>query len=338
MTKMNKNDILNKLQELNLNKEDYIIICGASLVLQDIIETTNDIDLACTKIVFDSINWDYDNTLKDVLKVNGLFSISPTFYDPDKIVIIDGYKCMNIEKCYDVKKMLNRPKDKKIIEKLDLLLSKNDNYRYEKKLINNGYKLIAGVDEVGRGPLVGPVVTAAVILPLNYHLEGLTDSKKLTEKKREEYYKIIMRDAIAVSIGIKNADVIDRVNIYEATKLAMYEAINNLEVKPDFVLIDAMKLELDTPHLSIIKGDFKSESIAAASVIAKVTRDSMMYELGKKFPEYGFEKHKGYPTKEHIENVKKYGLLDNYRFTFSPISDLIKQGGKYEKEVRKTNI
>ena len=182
MTKMNKNDILNALQGLDLNKEDYIIICGASLVLQDIIETTNDIDLACTNLVFDSISWDFDDTLNDVLKVNGLFSISPTFYDSDKIVIIDGYKCMNIEKCYDVKKLLNRPKDKKIIEKLDLLLAKNDNLRYEKALYEKGISLIAGVDEVGRGPLVGPVVTAAVILPKGYKLKGLTDSKKLSEK------------------------------------------------------------------------------------------------------------------------------------------------------------
>ena len=214
-----------------------------------------------------------------------------------------------------------------------------DNLKYEKELNKKGITLIAGVDEVGRGPLVGPVVTAAVILPEGYFLKGLTDSKKLTEKKRNEFYKIIMRDAIAVSIGIKDNRVIDEVNIYEATKLAMYEAISKLSTKPEHVLIDAMKLEkLDIPSTSIIKGDLKSESIAAASIIAKVTRDSMMYELSEKFPEYGFDKHKGYPTKEHIENVKKYGLLDNYRFTFSPISDLIKQGGNFEEEIRKTNI
>jgi len=214
-----------------------------------------------------------------------------------------------------------------------------DNLKYEKELYEKGITLIAGVDEVGRGPLIGPVVTAAVILPKGYKLKGLTDSKKLTEEKRNEFYKIIMEDAIAVSIGIKDNKVIDEVNIYEATKLAMYEAIGKLSVKPEHVLIDAMKLEnLNIPSTSIIKGDLKSQTIAAASVIAKVTRDSMMYELGAKFPEYGFEKHKGYPTKEHIENVKKFGLLDNYRFTFHPISDLIKQGGNYEEEIRKTNI
>lgn len=213
-----------------------------------------------------------------------------------------------------------------------------DNLSYEKELYAKGITLIAGVDEVGRGPLVGPVVTAAVILPVNYHLEGLTDSKKLTEKKRNEFYKIIMQDAISVAVGIKDNKVIDEVNIYEATKLAMYEAINKLDVKPEHVLIDAMKLDkLEMPSTSIIKGDLKSESIAAASVIAKVTRDSMMYELDLEYPEYGFKNHKGYPTKSHIENVKQYGLLDNYRFTFSPISDLIKQGGNFERNIRKTH-
>ena len=209
---------------------------------------------------------------------------------------------------------------------------------YENELYKQGITLIAGVDEVGRGPLVGPVVTAAVILPIGYTYPGITDSKKLSEKKRNELYKIIKRDAISIGIGIKSAKVIDEVNIYEATKLAMYEAISKLNPVPEHVLIDAMPLDLIIPSTSIIKGDAKSECIAAASIIAKVTRDSMMYELGEKFPEYGFGKHKGYPTKEHIENVKKYGVLDNYRFTFKPISDLIKKGGKIEGQIRKTNI
>ena len=206
---------------------------------------------------------------------------------------------------------------KKVIETVDLL-------SYENNLYKSGINYIAGVDEVGRGPLVGPVVAAAVILPKGYKLEGLTDSKKLSEKKRNTFYDIIMKDAIAIGVGIKSNKVIDEVNIYEATKLAMKDAINNLSVKPEHVLIDAMPLELDIPTTSIIKGDALSESIAAASVIAKVTRDRMMYELDKEYPEYGFAKHKGYPTKEHIKNVKQYGLLDNYRFTFKPISVLIK--------------
>lgn len=201
----------------------------------------------------------------------------------------------------------------------------NDLYDYEKKLISDGIKLIAGVDEVGRGPLIGPVVTAAVILPINYKLDGLNDSKKLSEKKRDYFYDIIMRDAISIGIGIKNEKIIDKVNIYEATKLAMYEAINNLNVKPEHVLIDAMPLELDIPNTSIIKGDAKSLSIAAASVIAKVTRDRMMYELDKKYPMYGFGKHKGYPTKAHIEALNKYGIIDGYRKTYGPVKDYLEK-------------
>ena len=203
-----------------------------------------------------------------------------------------------------------------------------DLYEYERNLIKQGIKLIAGVDEVGRGPLVGPVVTAAVILPVNYKLEGLTDSKKLTPKKRDKFFDIIMQDAISVSIGMKDNNVIDEVNIYEATKLAMMEAINNLNVKPEHVLIDAMPLELDIPHTSIIKGDAKSLSIAAASVIAKVTRDRMMDELDKKYPMYNFKKNKGYPTKEHIEAINKYGIIDGYRKTYGPVKEVIEKKNK----------
>ena len=199
----------------------------------------------------------------------------------------------------------------------------DDLYSYERELINEGITLIAGVDEVGRGPLVGPVVTAAVILPVNYKLDGLTDSKKLTEKKRDKFYDIIMHDAISVSIGMKDNKVIDEVNIYEATKLAMTEAINKLSVKPEHVLIDAMPLDIDIPHTSIIKGDAKSLSIAAASVIAKVTRDRMMYEMDKKYPMYNYKKNKGYPTKEHVEAINKYGIIDEYRKTYGPVRDYL---------------
>ena len=204
----------------------------------------------------------------------------------------------------------------------------DDLYSYERELINQGITLIAGVDEVGRGPLVGPVVTSAVILPLNYKLEGLTDSKKLTEKKRDKFYDIIMHDAISVGIGIIDAKVIDEVNIYEATKLAMKEAIDKLGVKPEHVLIDAMPLDIDIPHTSIIKGDAKSLSIAAASVIAKVTRDRMMYELDKKYPMYNYKKNKGYPTKEHIEMINKYGLIDGYRLTYGPVKEYLEKNIK----------
>ena len=200
-----------------------------------------------------------------------------------------------------------------------------DLYQYERELIQKGINLIAGVDEVGRGPLVGPVVTAAVILPVNYQLEGLTDSKKLSEKKREKFYDVIMHDAIAVSIGMKDAEIIDEVNIYEATKLAMKDAIIGLKIKPEHILIDAMPLDLDIPHTSIIKGDAKSLSIAAASVIAKVTRDRMLIELDQKYPMYNFKKNKGYPTKEHVEAINKYGLIPGYRKTYGPVKDYLEK-------------
>ena len=199
----------------------------------------------------------------------------------------------------------------------------DDLYQYERELINKGIKLIAGVDEVGRGPLVGPVVTAAVILPVDYKLAGLTDSKKLTPKKRDKFYDIIMHDAISISIGMKDAKVIDEINIYEATKLAMKEAIDGLNIKPEHVLIDAMPLDINIPHTSIIKGDAKSLSIAAASVIAKVTRDRMMDELDIKYPMYNYKKNKGYPTKEHVEAINKYGIIDGYRKTYGPVRDYL---------------
>lgn len=205
-------------------------------------------------------------------------------------------------------------------------MEKVDLYKYEKELWKQGIHLVAGMDEVGRGPLIGPVVTACVILPEDFVLEGLTDSKKLSEKKREEFYHYIMEHAISVGIGMMDEKVIDEVNIYEATKLAMYQAVEKSKVKPEHVLIDAMKLDkLEMPSTSIIKGDAKSISIAAASVIAKVTRDRMMIELDKKYPMYGFKSHKGYPTKKHIEAIKEYGLIDGYRKTFKPISEMVKE-------------
>lgn len=211
-----------------------------------------------------------------------------------------------------------------------------DLLEYEKELYASGVELIAGVDEVGRGPLFGPVVVAAVILPKGYILEGLTDSKKLTPKKRDVFYDIIMRDALCVSVSEVGPKRIDEINIYEATKEAMYNAVNGLSIKPEHVLIDAMKLEkLSMPSTSIIKGDMKSESIAAASVIAKVTRDRMMDEAHILHPEYGFDKHKGYPTKAHIENVLKYGVLEEYRMTYEPIKSIV-NGSDINEKNRKT--
>ena len=205
---------------------------------------------------------------------------------------------------------------KKKYNEIDLYLCSLDNHRYEKKYHNLGYQLVAGVDEVGRGPLIGPVVACAVILPKNYFLEGLTDSKKLSEKKRNQFYDIIQKDAISIGIGIVNNQKIDEINIYEATKIAMKTAIANLKTKPDAILTDAMKFDSNIPLEPIIKGDIKSITIAAASVIAKVTRDKMMYELDKKYPMYNFKQNKGYPTKDHILAIKKYGILEEHRKTY----------------------
>lgn len=192
---------------------------------------------------------------------------------------------------------------------------------YENELYNKGIKYIAGVDEVGRGPLVGPVVTAAVILPVDFYDERINDSKKVTEKKREMLYDVIMENAVSVGIGMSSSEAIDEINILEATKKAMKEALNNLSVKPEHVLIDAVKLDIDIPSTSIIKGDAKSQSIAAASIIAKVTRDRMMYELDKEHPEYDFAHNKGYGTKKHIEAIRKYGILKEHRKSFAPCNE-----------------
>jgi len=200
-----------------------------------------------------------------------------------------------------------------------------DLWEYENKLYKQGINYIGGVDEVGRGPLVGPVVAACCVLPKNFVLEGLTDSKKLSEKKRNAFFDYIKDNCICYGIGIVEPEIIDEVNIYQATKIAMKQAISKVEEQIDLehVLIDAMPLDLDIPTTSIIKGDSKSISIAAASVLAKVTRDSMMYELDKKYPQYGYASHKGYPTKKHLEAIHKYGLIDGYRKTYGPVREIL---------------
>ncbi len=200
-----------------------------------------------------------------------------------------------------------------------------DLWEYENKLYKQGINYIGGVDEVGRGPLVGPVVAACCVLPKNFVLEGLTDSKKLSEKKRNVFFDYIKDNCICYGIGIVEPEIIDEVNIYQATKIAMKQAISKVEEQIDLehVLIDAMPLDLDIPTTSIIKGDSKSISIAAASVLAKVTRDSMMYELDKKYPQYGYASHKGYPTKKHLEAIHKYGLIDGYRKTYGPVREIL---------------
>ncbi len=190
--------------------------------------------------------------------------------------------------------------------------------KFEKEYYEKGYKCIAGVDEAGRGPLAGPVVAGAVILPEGMIIEGVNDSKKLSEKKREKLYDEIKEKALAWGVGIIDNKVIDEINILEATRLAMHQAIENLQVKPGFIFIDAEK-KVNTnniPYLPIIKGDALSISIASASIIAKVTRDRMMREYDKIYPEYGFEKHKGYGTKAHMEAIRTFGKTPIHRDSF----------------------
>lgn len=203
-----------------------------------------------------------------------------------------------------------------------------DLWQYENELYKEGIEFIGGVDEVGRGPLIGNVVSACCVLPKDFKLDGLTDSKKLSEKKRDKYYDYIIENCIAYGIGKVSPKEIDKINIYEASRKAMMIAISEVrkQINLEHVLVDAMPLpDLDIPSTSIIKGDAKSISIAAASVIAKVTRDREMYELDKKYPEYEFAKHKGYPTKKHIEAINKYGLIEGYRKSYGPVERVLNE-------------
>ena len=193
---------------------------------------------------------------------------------------------------------------------------------YEKELYTQGIQLIAGVDEVGRGPLAGPVVAAAVILPENCKIPGLNDSKKIPKSKHKEIYEAVLQNAIAIGIGIKDNQVIDQVNIYEATKLAMMEAIGQLEPQPQHLLIDAMKLDLPIPQTSIIKGDANSLSIAAASIVAKVTRDQMMEEFDCEYPGYDFTQNVGYGTANHLAGLHKLGVTPIHRRSFEPVKSM----------------
>ena len=193
---------------------------------------------------------------------------------------------------------------------------------YEKECYARGMELIAGVDEVGRGPLAGPVVAAAVILPENCKIPGLNDSKKIPKSKHKEIYEAVLQNAIAIGIGVKDNHVIDQVNIYEATKLAMMEAIGQLEPQPQHLLIDAMKLDLPIPQTSIIKGDANSLSIAAASIVAKVTRDQMMEEFDREYPGYDFAQNAGYGTANHLAGLHKLGVTPIHRRSFEPVKSM----------------
>ena len=193
---------------------------------------------------------------------------------------------------------------------------------YEKELYTQGIQLIAGVDEVGRGPLAGPVVAAAVILPKSCKIPGLNDSKKIPKSKHKEIYEAVLQKAIAIGIGVKDNQVIDQVNIYEATKLAMMEAIGQLEPQPQHLLIDAMRLDLPIAQTSIIKGDANSLSIAAASIVAKVTRDQMMAAYDQEYPGYDFAQNAGYGTSNHLEGLERHGVTPIHRRSFEPIKSM----------------
>ena len=193
---------------------------------------------------------------------------------------------------------------------------------YEKELYAQGIDLIAGVDEVGRGPLAGPVVAAAVILPKACKIPGLNDSKKIPKSKHKAIYEAVLQNAIAIGIGVKDNHVIDQVNIYEATKLAMMEAIGQLEPQPHHLLIDAMRLDLPISQTSIIKGDANSLSIAAASIVAKVTRDQMMEEFDREYPGYDFAQNAGYGTAKHLAGLEQLGVTPIHRRSFEPIKSM----------------
>lgn len=191
------------------------------------------------------------------------------------------------------------------------------NYEIEQELFNKGINFIAGVDEAGRGPLAGPVFAAAVVLRNGQFLDGVTDSKKLSEKKRDYLYDKIIDEAVSFSIAIADEKEIDEINIRNATFRAMNKAINSLELIPDFVLIDGNAIkDLSLPHQCVVKGDFKCNSIAAASILAKVSRDRFMKKCHELYPEYEFDKHKGYPTKLHYEKIREFGICPLHRLTF----------------------
>jgi ribonuclease HII len=198
-------------------------------------------------------------------------------------------------------------------------------YLYEQDLYEKGITLIAGVDEAGRGPLAGPVVAAAVILKKGATFTYVDDSKKLTEKQRDLALIEIKNQALAIGIGIASVEEIDLINIYRAAREAMLSAVAQLKIKPEFLLIDAMPMEIDIPYLSLIKGDALSVSIAAASIVAKTTRDAYMLEMDKIFPEYGFKQHKGYGTKQHLEAIERYGITPIHRKTYEPIKSMLKK-------------
>lgn len=302
---MTKKEILEELKNSGLKSDEFIVVGDASIVCHGLKRNCDLIEIYSKK----SVSLDKIKIIDNYI---------------DRYDEIDGYLFMKIEDCLDLKINDTSSDNKAIIKKLKLYLETLDNYKYERELREKGITLIGGVDEVGRGPLVGPVVAACCILPEDFNLDGLTDSKKLSEKKRDFFYEEIKKQAISYGIGIVSEKRIDEINIYEATKEAMIMAINNCSVVPEHVLTDAMKLDISIPVTPIIKGDLKSITISAASVLAKVTRDRMMYELDKKYPMYDFKNNVGYPTKKHLEAIEKYGIIDEHRRSYGPVADYIK--------------
>ncbi|MDF2556745.1 MAG: ribonuclease [Bacillales bacterium] len=242
-------------------------------------------------------------------RLSSVMSLEDPFYEE---CLIDSRKAVQsaVKSC-----------EKQILKQRQLEEKFEEMNAFESVLRAKGFQFIAGVDEAGRGPLVGPVVAGAAILPPDFKLFGLNDSKQLSETKRDEFYDYIVENAVAWGVGICDSELIDQINIYEATKVAMTRAIENLQIKPDYLLLDAMKLSLEIPQESFIKGDARSNSIAAASILAKVTRDRLMKDYAEKYPGYGFEKHMGYGTKEHLTAIEKLGPTPWHRMTFAPLKD-----------------
>jgi ribonuclease HII len=198
-------------------------------------------------------------------------------------------------------------------------LNKADIYKYENELWQKNYNYIVGTDEAGRGPMAGPLVVAAVVLPKDVKITGINDSKKLTAKKRDILYEEIIKIAVSYKIKIFDSDEVDNLNVYQASKLGMIECIKKIDVPVDYILTDAIPLDIGIDCLSLIKGDSLSASIAAASILAKVTRDRYMIEVAQQYPDYGFEKHKGYVTKYHLKMLDKYGPCPIHRKSFEPV-------------------
>lgn len=196
-------------------------------------------------------------------------------------------------------------------------------YEFDESIRKDGYKLVAGIDEAGRGPLAGPVVAAAVILPSGVKIDGIRDSKKISEKERESLFYKILIDAEDIGLGVVDSSEIDRINVLNATKKAMQKALLDLRLKPDIILIDAIKIESDIRQISLVKGESKSASIAAASIVAKVVRDGIITKYHFQYPEYGFDRHKGYATRLHLERIKKYGPSVIHRKSFKKVMDLM---------------